>query len=64
MIEERLKRMNLRVDVLFPNEEVPLGKVVSKATNRQCPYRIPNCYIFFLAFEHSLPWLLICYTSD
>lgn len=29
MIEDRLKRLNLRVDVLFPKEEFPLGKVVS-----------------------------------
>ena len=29
MIEDRLKRLNLRVDVLFPKEEFPLGKVVN-----------------------------------
>lgn len=34
MIEERLKRLNLRVDVLFPNEDVPLGKVVCKWANK------------------------------
>ncbi|XP_013106793.2 nuclear receptor coactivator 5 [Stomoxys calcitrans] len=40
MIEERLKRMNLRVDVLFPNEDVPLGKVLSNIASRGCLYAI------------------------
>ncbi|XP_073840943.1 nuclear receptor coactivator protein neosin [Musca autumnalis] len=40
MIEERLKRLNLRVDVLFPNEDVPLGKVLSNIASRGCLYAI------------------------
>ncbi|KAM7355736.1 nuclear receptor coactivator protein neosin [Cochliomyia hominivorax] len=40
MIEERLKRLNLRVDVLFPNADVPLGKVLSNIASRGCLYAI------------------------
>ncbi|XP_037825972.1 nuclear receptor coactivator 5-like [Lucilia sericata] len=40
MIEDRLKRLNLRVDVLFPNADVPLGKVLSNIASRDCLYAI------------------------
>ncbi|XP_065360950.1 nuclear receptor coactivator 5 [Calliphora vicina] len=40
MIEDRLKRLNLRVDVLFPNADVPLGKVLSNIASRDCSYAI------------------------
>jgi len=39
-IEERLKRLKLRVDVLFPNEDVPLGKVLSNISSRGCLYAV------------------------
>uniref|UniRef100_A0A1A9W5R7 RRM domain-containing protein n=1 Tax=Glossina brevipalpis TaxID=37001 RepID=A0A1A9W5R7_9MUSC len=40
MIEERLKFLHLRVDVLFPNTDVPLGKVLSNIASRGCLYAI------------------------
>uniref|UniRef100_A0A1B0BBS9 RRM domain-containing protein n=1 Tax=Glossina palpalis gambiensis TaxID=67801 RepID=A0A1B0BBS9_9MUSC len=40
MIEERLKFLHLRVDVLFPNADVPLGKVLSNIASRGCLYAI------------------------
>ncbi|XP_067645164.1 uncharacterized protein Neos [Eurosta solidaginis] len=39
-IEQRLKDINLRVDVLFPNEDVPLGKVLVNISTRGCLYAI------------------------
>ncbi|XP_011195781.1 uncharacterized protein LOC105220911 [Zeugodacus cucurbitae] len=39
-IEQRLKEINLRVDVLFPNEDVPLGKVLINISSRGCLYAI------------------------
>lgn len=39
-IEERLKRMGLRVDLLFPNEDVPVSKVLSNIAGRGCMYAI------------------------
>ena len=39
-IEERLKRLNLRVDVLFPNADVPLGKVLANISSRGCLYAV------------------------
>ncbi|XP_017474132.1 PREDICTED: uncharacterized protein LOC108364797 [Rhagoletis zephyria] len=39
-IEQRLKDINLRVDVLFPNEDVPLGKVLINISTRGCLYAI------------------------
>ncbi|XP_014094236.3 uncharacterized protein Neos [Bactrocera oleae] len=39
-IEQRLKDINLRVDVLFPNEDVPLGKVLINISSRGCLYAI------------------------
>ncbi|CAD7004750.1 nuclear polyadenylated RNA-binding protein 3 [Ceratitis capitata] len=39
-IEQRLKEISLRVDVLFPNEDVPLGKVLINISSRGCLYAI------------------------
>ncbi|XP_055911423.1 nuclear receptor coactivator 5 [Eupeodes corollae] len=39
-IEGRLKTLNLQVDVLFPNEEVSLGKVLANISSRGCMYAI------------------------
>ncbi|KAL9928628.1 nuclear receptor coactivator 5-like [Glossina fuscipes fuscipes] len=40
MVEERLKLLHLKVDVLFPNAGVPLGKVLSTIAGRGCLYAI------------------------
>ncbi|KAK0173203.1 hypothetical protein PV328_006438 [Microctonus aethiopoides] len=39
-IEARLKKMNLTVDLLFPNEEVPLSRVLGNIANRGCLYAV------------------------
>ena len=39
-IETRLRIMGLTVDLLFPNTEVPLGKVLSNISSRGCLYAI------------------------
>lgn len=39
-IESRLKTLGLKVDVLFPNEEVSLGKVLANISSRGCMYAI------------------------
>lgn len=39
-IEEQLKAINLRVDVLFPNADVPLSKVLGNIASRGCLYAI------------------------
>ncbi|XP_017063408.1 nuclear receptor coactivator 5 [Drosophila eugracilis] len=39
-IEERLKNAGLRVDVLFPNEDVLLGKVLANISSRGCLYAV------------------------
>lgn len=39
-IETRLKSMGMTVDLLFPNSEVPLGKVLSNISSRGCLYAI------------------------
>ncbi|XP_055842173.1 nuclear receptor coactivator 5 [Episyrphus balteatus] len=39
-IENRLKTLGLQVDVLFPNEEVSLGKVLANISSRGCMYAI------------------------
>lgn len=39
-IEERLKNSSLRVDVLFPNEDVLLGKVLANISSRGCLYAV------------------------
>ncbi|XP_055373478.1 nuclear receptor coactivator 5 [Condylostylus longicornis] len=39
-IEQRLKRMYLRVDILYPNPEVPIGKVLANISSRGCLYAI------------------------
>ncbi|XP_016991882.1 nuclear receptor coactivator 5 [Drosophila rhopaloa] len=39
-IEERLRNGNMRVDVLFPNEDVMLGKVLANISSRGCLYAI------------------------
>lgn len=40
MVEKRLKLLHLKVDVLFPNAGVPLGKVLSTVAGRGCLYAI------------------------
>ncbi|XP_044598133.1 uncharacterized protein LOC123274538 isoform X3 [Cotesia glomerata] len=39
-IEARLKKMGLTVDLLFPNEEVPLSRVLGNIANRGCLYAV------------------------
>lgn len=39
-IESRLRSLGLTVDLLFPNSEVPLGKVLSNISGRGCLYAI------------------------
>ncbi|XP_050300573.1 nuclear receptor coactivator 5 [Anthonomus grandis grandis] len=39
-IESRLKAMGLIVDLLFPNEDVPIGKVLANISSRGCLYAI------------------------
>ena len=40
MIEGRLKNLGLRVDVLFPNPEIPLGKILDNISSRGVFYAI------------------------
>lgn len=39
-MEARLKRLGLLVDLLFPNPEVPVGKVLANIASRGCLYAI------------------------
>lgn len=39
-VEDALKRLDLRVDLLFPNEEVPIGKVLANISSRGCLYAV------------------------
>lgn len=39
-IETRLRGLGMSVDLLFPNSEVPLGKVLSNISERGCLYAI------------------------
>ncbi|XP_066138861.1 nuclear receptor coactivator 5 [Euwallacea fornicatus] len=39
-IESRLKHLGLIVDLLFPNEDVPIGKVLANISSRGCLYAI------------------------
>ena len=39
-IESRLKNMGLSVDILFPNLEIPLGKVIGNIASRGVSYAI------------------------
>ncbi|XP_068618339.1 nuclear receptor coactivator 5 [Battus philenor] len=39
-IEDRLKRLGIVVDLLFPMEDVPIGKVLGNIANRGCLYAI------------------------
>ncbi|CAH0548037.1 unnamed protein product [Brassicogethes aeneus] len=39
-IENRLKQLGLIVDLLFPNEDVPIGKVLANISSRGCLYAI------------------------
>lgn len=39
-IEQRLKAVGLIVDLLFPNEDVPIGKVLANISSRGCLYAI------------------------
>ncbi|XP_011504412.1 PREDICTED: uncharacterized transmembrane protein DDB_G0289901-like isoform X2 [Ceratosolen solmsi marchali] len=40
IIESRLKKLGLTVDLLFPNEEVPLSRVLGNIASRGCLYAI------------------------
>lgn len=40
MVEARLKRLGLLVDLLFPNPDVPVGKVLANIASRGCLYAI------------------------
>lgn len=39
-IEQKLKNQGLLVDLLFPNEDVPIGKVLANISSRGCLYAI------------------------
>ncbi|KAG5865055.1 hypothetical protein JTB14_020179 [Gonioctena quinquepunctata] len=39
-IEQKLKNIGLVVDLLFPNEDVPIGKVLANISSRGCLYAI------------------------
>lgn len=39
-IEQRLKSVGLVVDLLYPNEDVPLGRVLANISSRGCLYAI------------------------
>jgi len=39
-IEHRLKQLGLTVDLLFPNEEVPIGRVLANISGRGSLYAI------------------------
>lgn len=39
-IEHRLKSIGLTVDLLFPNEDVPIGRVLANISSRGCLYAI------------------------
>ncbi|EEZ99461.1 nuclear receptor coactivator 5 [Tribolium castaneum] len=39
-IEQRLKALGLIVDLLFPNEDVPIGRVLANISSRGCLYAI------------------------
>ncbi|XP_044259145.1 nuclear receptor coactivator 5 [Tribolium madens] len=39
-IEQRLKGLGLIVDLLFPNEDVPIGRVLANISSRGCLYAI------------------------
>lgn len=39
-IEQRLKNLGLIVDLLFPNDDVPIGKVLANISSRGCLYAI------------------------
>lgn len=39
-IEQRLKSLGLIVDLLFPNEDVPIGRVLANISSRGCLYAI------------------------
>ena len=39
-IENRLKNMGLSVDILFPNVDIPLGKVIGNIASRGVSYAI------------------------
>lgn len=39
-IEHRLKQLGLSVDLLFPNEEVPIGRVLANISSRGSLYAI------------------------
>ncbi|XP_015610099.1 uncharacterized protein LOC107274966 isoform X2 [Cephus cinctus] len=61
IIEMRLKKMGLSVDLLFPNEDVPLNRVLGNIASRGCLYAIVVTHInqehrsLTLNILHGLP---------
>lgn len=39
-IEKQLKMLGIRVDLLFPNDQVPINKVLGNIQSRGCLYAI------------------------
>lgn len=39
-IEKKLKMLGIRVDLLFPNDQVPINKVLGNIQSRGCLYAI------------------------
>lgn len=39
-IEQKLKSIGLTVDLLFPNEDVPIGRVLANISSRGCLYAV------------------------
>ncbi|XP_023290629.1 PE-PGRS family protein PE_PGRS30 isoform X1 [Orussus abietinus] len=60
-IEMRLKKMGLTVDLLFPNEDVPLSRVLGNIASRGCLYAVVVTHInqehhsLTLNILHGLP---------
>lgn len=60
-IESRLKRLGIVVDLLFPMEDVPIGKVLGNIASRGCLYAIlvmpqnEENKSLTLTFLHGLP---------
>lgn len=58
MIEGRLKALGFRVDLLFPNEEVPLNKVLGSIKMTGVKYAI------LVTAEHELHNSMTIYVSQ
>jgi len=39
-VEQKLRRLGLTVDLLFPNEDVPVPRVLSNIANRGCLFAV------------------------